>query len=352
MGGGGGIHHHHDHGGYSPASTISPPQPKPDPTVMVSAVELQRAREIREAAQASDKINTDIQAPVKAHPLLPFIIGKPDPATIGRLTDYDYAQAAITIGDQDTEVILDRLYKLQAFRQEYKIYDNAEEGIQLIYKLMDLFPGYILSVDFAPRYGSYILVFDFAAFFPERLKTIEHMRIFMGGIYYIFKCLSTNLKAVRSGVVFIAECDGTTQENFDMALEEKYAHELFSYFPFRYKECLWLNTPTAANIAYALLKPLMTPEFLATWRMGCKLDGYEGRIDTLFKMPTQILAQEQLLGRIDKFLNERHLHEDSFELVERMVEPNRPQPPAAAQQQEAAAEQIVAADYAAAPANQ
>jgi len=292
---------------------------KVDPSLKVTALELTRAKEIRDAAGKSDLIDTNIKVPVKAHPLLPFITGPPNPATIGSLTEYDYAQAAIAIGDQDMEVILDRLYKLQAFRQEYKIYDTAEEGMTLIYKLMMIMPGYILSVDFAPRYGSYIVVFDFAAFFPQRLQSIENMRIFMGALYYIFKCLSTNLKAVRSGLVVIAECEGTTEINFDMALEEEIMHKLFSYFPFHYKECLWLNTPSVANLAYGLLKPLVTREFLATWRMGCKLDGYEGRIDTLFKMPTQIIAQEQLLYRIEKFLNERHHNEDVFELTGKML---------------------------------
>ena len=311
------------HGAFASGSSAPP---KPDPNMMVTAAEFQRALEIREAVFASDKIDTAIKAPDKRQPLLPFNLN-PDPDTIGRLTDYDYAQCAITIGSLDTEVIVDRLYKLQSFRKEYKIYDTVEEGMGLIYKLMQLFPGYILSVDFAPRYGSYIFVFDFAAFFPERLQTREHMRIYMGGLYYIFKCLSTNLKAVRSGVVFIAECEGTSQANFDMALEEKFMYELTSYFPFRHKECLWLNTPTVANIAYALLKPLVTREFLATWRMGCKLDGYEGRIDSLFKTPTQAIAQEQLLGRIDKFLAQRHRNEFEFELLERMVEPQRPPSP-------------------------
>ena len=296
---------------------------KPDPNLMVTAAELQRAREIREAAQESDKVDTSIKAQER-HPLLPFILN-PDPNCIGRLTDYDYAQCAITMGTQDLEVIVDRLSKLQAFRQEYKIMDSVEEGISLIYKLMELMPGYILSVDFAPRYGSYILVSDFAAFFPERVRNSrENMRIYMGGLYYIFKCISTNLSAVRAGVVFIAECEGTTQVNFDMVVEEKFMYELFSYFPFRHKECLWLNTPTVANLVFAQLKRAVTPEFLASWRMGCKLDGYEGRIDTLFKMPTPTVAQEQLLGRVDRFLAERHKNELDFELVDRLVMPDPP----------------------------
>lgn len=159
---------------------------------------------------------------------------------INNLSDMDYAQFAITFGvEMSMEKIIDRIYKLQCFKSEYGLNDTVEEGSTLMRKLILSQPGYILSVDFAPKYGAYIFVFDFAAFNPTRCTRSKHdLRIFMGGIYYIFKCLTANLQAIQEGVVFITECDGMRNNNFDWRLEEKFMHELMSNFPFRYKECV------------------------------------------------------------------------------------------------------------------
>jgi hypothetical protein len=77
---------------------------------------------------------------------------------------------------------------------------------------------------------------------------------------------------------------------------------------------LWLNTPTAANIAYSLLKPLVSKDSLPIWRIGCKLDGYDGRIDSLFKMPTMEVAQEMQIQRLARFLDHRKHNESTFRL--------------------------------------
>jgi CRAL/TRIO domain len=281
---------------------------KLDPTLTLTTPELERSQNVQQAAESHKRLlNLQQRQRLKGH-------------KVAKLTAYDFAQQAIVASAEETEDdIADRLYKLQCFRDEYRIQDTVEEGVTLIHQLMEMMPGYLLSVDFAPRYGSYIFVWDFAAFYPAKLKEQKDLRIFLGALYYICQCLSTNLKAVRSGVVFITECQGMSAANWDMQLEEKMLAELFCHYPFKYKECLWLNTPTIANIAYALMKPLVRRDFLASWRMGCKLDGYEGRIDSLFKMPTPAIAQEQLLKRVEGFLTERARNVRNFELSECMV---------------------------------
>jgi len=240
-----------------------------DPSMTLSAAELRRAREIKAAVEASDKIDTSEPDATASSSF--GIFG--ENVKCGRIAEYDYAQLAITSRHLEMDVVVERAYKLQCFKKEYKIQDTLEEGLYLIHQLMQRFPGFVLSVDFAPRYGSYIFVYDYAAFFPGCIKTLDDVRSFLGGLYYIYQCLSTNMRAIRSGVVFICECEGMEDENLDMRLEEKVVHELFGHYPFCFKECLWLNTPTVANIAYALLKKQVPPDFLATWRLGCKLDG-------------------------------------------------------------------------------
>ena len=292
----------------------------PDPTMTITTAELELSLEVQRAAGSHKKLlDLTKRRSLQGH-------------KIPTLTAFDVAQQAIAATSEDTaEDIAERLYKLQCFRDEYRIHDTVEEGVSLIHQLMEIMPGYLLSVDFAPRYGSYIFVWDFAAFYPSKLKEEKDLRIFFGALYYIFQCLSSNLKAIRSGVVFITECQGMSSQNWDMHLEEKMLAELFSHYPFKCKECLWLNTPTIANIAYGLMKPLVRKDVLASWRMGCKLDGFEGRIDSLFKMPTLAIAQEQLLKRVEGFLSERARNLSKFELSALMVQdPTQEDPPAPA----------------------
>jgi len=69
---------------------------------------------------------------------------------------------------------------------------------------------------------------------------------------------------------------------------------------------LWLNTPTVANLIYAVIKPFMPQEFRDNFHLGCKLEAYgDGRIDQLFKMPTPEAAQESALRRMEGYLKER-----------------------------------------------
>lgn len=301
---------------------------KVDPAMTITSAELETAKGIRKALESCTQ-----------YPLNPQ-----------RWSDYDYAQQALTctadLEDEDaTKALMQRMYKLQYFREDYKIQDTVEEGVRMIQRLMEMMPGYLLSVDFAARYGSYIAVFDRAAFQPAKLATPEDMRTFLGAYYYIFQCLSTNSKAIRSGVVFITECQDMKEENFDLQVEEKFLSHLFGHYPFRHKECLWLNTPSVANIAYGLMKSLVPGDFRANWRMGCKLDGFDGRIDSLFKMPTLAIAQEQLLSKIESFLTERGQNAGGFELHQRMVynPPPPPQPAAAAAAPEGQAQGAAAA---------
>lgn len=322
----------------APTNGGGPPPPKrakPDPAMTITSAELETARGIRKAMEDCDKT---------IYPL-----------DLKRWSEYDYAQQAIVCtadltDAESTKQLMERLYKLQCFREEYKIQDTVEEGVRMIQRLMEMMPGYLLSVDFAARYGSYIAVFDRAAFQPSKLALPEDMRTFLGAQYYIFQCLSTNLKAVRSGVVFITECQGMTSSNWNMQVEEEFISHLFGHYPFIHKECLWLNTPTVANIAHGLVKSMMPGDFVANWRMGCKLDGFEGRIDSLFKMPTLAIAQEQLLLKMEGFLAERGRNAGGFELHERMVYNPPPPPPApAAPAQEGEAQAPPAARGNAAP---
>ena len=75
--------------------------------------------------------------------------------------------------------------------------------------------------------------------------------------------------------------------------------------------------PSIANIAYAVFKPLVSKSLLRSWRLGAKMDGFDGRLDTLFAMPNIEAANESMLKRVRGFLKERYENEKYFTLPDR-----------------------------------
>ena len=129
----------------------------------------------------------------------------------------------------------------------------------------------------------------------------------MGGSYYMQQLMNSNLRATREGVAIIGECDGMGLRNYNAHVEERYMNEFLNYFPTKHKESLWLNTPTVANLLYAVIKPLMTKEQKTNFHLGCRLEGYdEGRLDQLFNVPTPEAAQESAILRMEGYLKERY----------------------------------------------
>lgn len=91
---------------------------------------------------------------------------------VQNVPDLEYAQWAIaTCENQNVEAVLERAYKMQCFREQYKVgrthqvdYDPLEEGMELIRGYMKMQPNNILRIDYASRNGHYIFVFDYAQF--------------------------------------------------------------------------------------------------------------------------------------------------------------------------------------------
>lgn len=156
---------------------------------------------------------------------------------LDNLSDFEYAHYALSLGSEPMDKIFSRIYKMQCFRREYQINDTVEEGVCLMRELMLKQPGYILSVDFSPKYGTYIIILDMAVVDPSRFNTtIEELRVMMAGHYYLIKCVTANFQAIREGVVCISECDGMGSKNFDWQLTEKFSHEFMNNMPYRQKE--------------------------------------------------------------------------------------------------------------------
>jgi hypothetical protein len=77
-----------------------------------------------------------------------------------------------------------------------------------------------------------------------------------------------------------------------------------------------------ANLLHAFMKPLIRPETRQKFRVGCNFYGYEGRIDTIFNIPSAAVAQENLLQKLHGFLQKRYDNEQTFRLPDLQIGAN------------------------------
>lgn len=242
------------------------------------------------------------------------------------VSDFEIAQwALVTMERQEMDEVLERIYKLQYFREMYG-FENVtadssaetltkvwKEGVKLMREYVkQMEPGHLLTIDFMPSQGHYLIVWDRAAFDPSRVQSEYDWKVYQGCTYCLLQILTSNLQAIREGVAVILECHGMGLSNYNSQFEERRVSELFNYFPFKNKEFCFLNTPTVAIMLYKVVKPFFSLEFHNAVQLDGKIDGFEGRIDTLYNVPNFEYAQDRLLERLQTYLKERLENQRTF----------------------------------------
>lgn len=117
-----------------------------------------------------------------------------------------------------------------------------------------------------------------------------------------------------------------TWNNFSHNVVIRNFSHLYENYPLRHKEISWLRTPTAANILFAFIKPLLHPEAARKFRLGCTFNGYDGRLDQIFNLPTPELAKQNLLLKLLGYLVVRYHIEKQYrlpDLLEVAAQPGR-----------------------------
>ncbi|CAB9519164.1 expressed unknown protein [Seminavis robusta] len=233
-------------------------------------------------------------------------------------SDFEYVQYALTNLNETVDQVLERVYLMQCFRQEYRINDTPEDGVEFIHKLSLMCPGLLLAVDPLPFQHNYTAAVDMAKFLPEeQIRTDEDLRVYMGGTYYQWNSLYPNFMAIRQGWTMVCECEGTTMASLDPELIEKLGHHLFKSYPKNQKNVFLLNTPTAINMWWALFKKFVPYDQKGKYHLGQQIEGFEGhRIDGLYKTPTEEAGRQKMISHVHEFLTIRKKNEADFCLME------------------------------------
>lgn len=256
--------------------------------------------------------------------------------SLENLSDFEYVQYAIahpTAEGTSVETLLQHMHAMQCFRQEYKITDTAQEGLDLYQESTLQHPGLFLAVEYLSDSGNFITIDDWAGFFPAQIRSNKNRRILMASLYYRYQVVCATFLAIRQGIAAMAECEGCGFHNLDANFHEAVMYELFQCYPKRHKEILFLNSPTVINVAHSLWKKYMTQDMKNAFRLGYQIQGMEGRrIDELFKMPTPEAARQTMLSNVKSFLELRYDNQKNFVLpataddVVRQQQQEQPQP--------------------------
>jgi hypothetical protein len=123
---------------------------------------------------------------------------------IRNVSDMEYIHHAL-IAKNDVAEAVRRIQGLQYFREEYRIKDTIEEGTELIRAFLKQQDGFVLTVDVDLEKGHFVWVYDNAKIRPDRVDFPEDWRVYLGGIYYMFQAMHSNIQACRQGVVHICE---------------------------------------------------------------------------------------------------------------------------------------------------
>ena len=235
---------------------------------------------------------------------------------VHNLPDFEYAKLAICCSSKTIESVVEVAYKLQCFREKYGIKETVDDAMELLRRFLYYQPGLLMDVSYIPSEECYTSSSDMARMNFTNLQTDDQWRAFQGGCYYWIKSMEGDFTAIRNGIIVLNECEGMSMRNFNVVAQERAVHELWAYYPARHRESVWLNAPFAAAMFYGVMKRIINSDLLHSWKLDGKLEGYDGRLDALFSMPTPAVAQEALLERIERFLRHRHDNMQSFSLLD------------------------------------
>ena len=243
------------------------------------------------------------------------------PEEIHPVSDFLYAQMSLMEGIS-LEDALERLYKLQCFRQEYGVRDTAEEGTKALAAYMKLMPQFNLGFTFQSEIGQYVIIYDNKRFLIDNVKKGEtQMQQWMRGVYYSASMISPDLEAVRRGTVLVVECEGYDwKANIDIHCLRRVWEEVGGVYPCKITKIKHFHNNVAMTLLTSMMRPLCPKHLQQKLEFGCQYTGGNDsnslpqRLDELYLVPTVEAANERFLQRVQDALSRRYANEQAFKL--------------------------------------
>ncbi|CAB9530842.1 expressed unknown protein [Seminavis robusta] len=269
-----------------PPSPQGPPFRMDDPERMPLTTQLhQWAQNIKEAVKAHDDVNL--------------------------ISDFMCAHLAIYF-QGDTEAAVENALRLQEFRQDNDILDTLNDSRRAVAKLIKLFPEVYLSYSFNPDDGNYSFAFDMTKISMEKMTRTEMFTTCNAGEYYMHHAMSVDFELIRKGGIIVCECDGYDwTQHLDIHMIQKLRLEIAWTYPLQYQAQKHYNGGVMFNVVLSMLKKMLPTKIGSKFETGFQ---FEGRLDSIYMVPTVEAANQRLLQSLDIALQRRYELEKSFSL--------------------------------------
>lgn len=137
----------------------------------------------------------------------------------------------------DIESAMETLYRLQLFREEYKVAETLEESNQDLIRMVEIFPGHALSFSITRAEGHpgeeyfYCYVYDMKGWNLKALSSNEKVERFVRMVYYFMNAINPDLAGIRTGVCYVAKCEGFAWENMSINIYKRLLQDIGGVYP-------------------------------------------------------------------------------------------------------------------------
>ncbi|CAB9505685.1 expressed unknown protein [Seminavis robusta] len=228
--------------------------------------------------------------------------------------DFFYAQLAL-VDHGNVASAVERAQQMQYFRQEYGLVEeNAEMAARTCREFVKMLPKFWLNFSYNSRDGNYVLAVDCTHFYVRKIKESQGtINTWMRATYLMCQAECPDLKAIRQGVIILAETDGFDwKTNFGLEVFKKFWVELCAVYPYKHSQIKNFHTGVLYNLLLSMTRRFVPKEIHERFQMGCLCE--LGRLDALYLNPTVEAANEKLLAFTDHTLRRRYANEAAFTL--------------------------------------
>jgi hypothetical protein len=240
-----------------------------------------------------------------------------DPSFAKKVADFEYAHHAIVAKD-NVDKALTRIRRLDAFKEEYEIPSKptVKEAMECINKFNLLAPGFFTSFGIDENDGRHVLSGDYKAFLPDSVNSKADWKNMFAALFYIMEAMQPNIGAIRSGVVWLFECEGLGWKNFSIEMQKRAVVLFKDSYPLRIKELSQLNASILMRVIYNVCKPFLSLRVKEVCHLDAKLPDIQERFpkDVLPTTMGGAMSELDMLAKIEESLKERYGNSESFEL--------------------------------------
>lgn len=172
---------------------------------------------------------------------------------VDSLTDFETVQFSI-VSKQDHEKAMKRVRRLQELRKRYNIGSTLGDVEASVFFVMQSSPGLFLSVG-TDREGRAVATFNGTMYKArDSVKNVESRHHLMGFFVHLLEAMSSDVDAVRNGIVFVGMCEGLGWENFSFEAEKRVSEIYQDSFPVRMKAMYLLDPPFIMDAMMNIVK--------------------------------------------------------------------------------------------------